>query len=267
MLSSSDRKDMAVGIRHLCGNQSSKHVSDWQDTHEGTDDEVSDELHEDLKIRIASNNWRKTILVTNNGEAELIHTGPSSGRCDALGELIVHLEGVSPTGVNKSSLVVRSTCEKEDQSAASQYDGVSRAKLDEIQSDRGENNLANVSNGHYCLDKELEKDSPQGPVDKMTEQMQKLRTTDNESTALGLPILVGGYKRPTDMSGCETGRNQTRMNLTASVKYLESIGIIGVPVYGVYMEGPFALFSAAVVKGKYKVCTAIVYVLMGVVYN
>ena len=52
-----------------------------------------------------------------------------------------------------------------------------------------------------------------------------------------------------------------RMYLTAAVKYLEAIGITDIPVYGVQTDGPIAVFSAAVIKGEYGVCTVTVYVL------
>ena len=69
----------------------------------------------------------------------------------------------------------------------------------------------------------------------------------------GSPFLFGRNE-----TGREMGTSQTRMYLTASVKYLEAIGITGVPVYGVQTEGPFAVSSAAVIKGEYGVCTVIV---------
>ena len=72
----------------------------------------------------------------------------------------------------------------------------------------------------------------------------------------GSPFLFGRNE-----TGREMGTSQTRMYLTASVKYLEAIGITGVPVYGVQTEGPFAVSSAAVIKGEYGVCTVIVYML------
>ena len=64
--------------------------------------------------------------------------------------------------------------------------------------------------------------------------MQKTRVVDDtdveESTALGLPILVGGYKRGSNgmtdearEAARETGTNQLQMYLTAAAKYLEAI--------------------------------------------
>ena len=53
---------------------------------------------------------------------------------------------------------------------------------------------------------------------------------------MAIPILVGEYMRSTDETGRETGTNQLGMYLTAAVKYLEAIGITGVPVYGVQTD-------------------------------
>ena len=109
-------------------------------------------------------------------------------------------------------------------------------------------------------------------MNQLTQQLQNTHVADDSrskaSTVLGLPILVGEYKRGTNgmtdearEAARETGTNQLRMYLTAAVKYMEAIGITGIPVYGVQTDGPIAVFSAAVIKGEYRVCTVIVYVL------
>ena len=100
-------------------------------------------------------------------------------------------------------------------------------------------------------------------VDEAAEQLQDIHTTDNkEQAVLELPILVGEYKKPPDVRGLQISTNQIRMHLTASAKFLEAVGISGIPVYGIQIDGPIASISASVVKKG--VCIPIKYVLMSV---
>ena len=267
MLGSEKRGEILQGVQRLYAAQSSLQLDHWKDAHGGTIDEVNNEVQKNFRTGMLGIDWFGRRSMTNSVEAGAkLRNGPSSGRCDSLGQLIVRLERVSPSRVEKSSLVVRPTHKIEDKSTVSppQHEGGNKAKSNGVQPAKMKNELGNaISNGHPRVDLELKNVRSQDPVDEVNAQTQRTsisdETGDKESTALGLPILVGEHKRPIDGTGRET--NQLRMCLTAAVKYLEAIGIAGVPVYGMQMEGPTAVFSAAVVKGKSRVCTVIVYVL------
>ncbi|KAF8545941.1 hypothetical protein OG21DRAFT_1589690 [Imleria badia] len=67
-----------------------------------------------------------------------------------------------------------------------------------------------------------------------------------DATRLELPILAVNYKKASD--SMTKGTNQLRMYLTASVKFLQAVGITDVPVYGVQTDGPIVVLPAAVLR-------------------
>ena len=264
-----DRKHLLKGVSDLAGSATYRQISIWAEAHGGTEEQEGIERTMESRVRSLHDGWQNRRKPVSTPEHDHVRKGPLGGRCDSLGQIMVKVTGISATDVEKSSLVVRPSREKEGKLTAPQHehgDG-SRAKSTEVQP--AKNCLGNtISYGHDCLNmkRKSERTGPQDPVDNLTVQIQKAGiaddTSDKESTALAIPILVGEYKRSTDETGRrETGTNQLGVYLTAAVKYLEAIGITGVPVYGVQMEGPIAVFSAAVIKGEYRVCTVIVYVL------
>ena len=259
-----DRKHLLKGVSDLAGSATYRQISIWAEAHGGTEkQDVEDDMRGQVHTLLVE--WRTRRQTFDSNDLNL-RDGPLGGRCDSLGQIMVKVTGVSAADVEKSLLVVRPTQEKEIKSTAHQpqYEGGSNAKSTGAQPSKTNNGLGNtISNGHPCVGVELKNERSQDPVDKITGQMQKAGISDGandkESTAMGIPILVGEYKKSTDERGRETGTNQLRMYLTAAVKYLEAIGITGIPVYGVQTDGPMAVFSAAVIKGEYGVCT--VYVL------
>ena len=273
MLDSRDRKHLLEGVKYLARSGTYQQISNWAGAHGGTVDEKEGEDRMEGQVRTLFTDWEDRRGTINEAELENLRKGPLGGRCDSLGQIMVKVTGISAADVEKNSLVVRSAQEKEDRITAPQpqREGGSKAKSGGVQATENETKKKNnelgdtISNGHPPLGIILEKVQPPDPVVTLTAQLHKSGIADDtdkkKSTALGLPILVGEYKRSTDGTARETGTNQLRMYLTASVKYLEAIGITDVPVYGVQTEGPIAVFSAAVIKGENKVCTLTAYVL------
>ena len=258
------------GVSDLVGSGTYRQISDWVKAHGAEISERGKETSMRAQVQILFADWlnRRASIDEVKAENDSICKGPLGGRCDSLGQIMVKVTGVSTADVEKSSLVVHPTREKVDNITAPQpqHEGGSKAKSTGGKPSITKNGLGDtISNGYTCVGVELKNERSQDPVDKITAQMQKAgisdETNDKESIALAIPILVGEHKRLTDGTSRETGTNQLRMYLTSAVKYLEAIGITGVPVYGVQTDGPIAVFSAAVIKGEYGVCTVIVYVL------
>ena len=228
--------------------------------HEGSKAAIVQSFYSTLAHRRAERTEEEVIFVLQ---------GPTTGRCDSLGRLKVVLPEVSPTMIGNYSLVVRPAHGKEDDSAPSHYEEESKS-ISDLSKDKAdlEDNISNSRFPSSFVDAP-EKFIPVDMVDELSIQLRDLPTRSSEERAvqeqavLDLPILVGEYKKPTDDKDRGTGTNQSRMNLTSSVKFLEVIGITGVPVYGIQMEGPIATISVAVMKDG--VCILTVYVVAGVV--
>ena len=80
-------------------------------------------------------------------------------------------------------------------------------------------------------------------MDALASKAQGLQLRPN-ATRLELPILVVEYKKASDNMMKAT--NQVRMYLTASVKFLQAVGIANTPVYGVQTDEPIVVLPAAV---------------------
>ena len=248
----------------------------WTTDRGCTDDDIHEEAVKARTLQSFHSRWADRRAKRTTEEVKLVLQGPASGRCDSLGRLKVILSDISPAMIRNYSLVVRPALGKEDDSAASHHEERSKSKSSSDPSNNEGDLGDNISNARFpsSFVDVPGKAAPADKVDELTRQMQNLPTPSSEEKAaqdnnaqekaiLELPILVGEYKRVKDDKDRGTGTNQLRMNLTSSIKFLEAIGITGVPVYGVQTEGPIAAVSAAVMKNG--VCILTVYVVVGVV--
>ena len=191
--------------------------------------------------------WSRSIELRLKQQNGFLRSDPCSGQCHWLGRLKVVLPGISLSLIDRSLLVMRSPRVGEDNSTVPQTEGQSKPKFSDVPPKKEENEPG-CNKCDWDLPLKFDGPAPVINVKELGAQLQKV--------ALEIPVFVGEYKRSTDMKGRKTGINQMRMYLTASVKYLEAVGISGVPVYGVLMEGPIAAIHAAVMKGE--VCISIV---------
>ena len=228
----------------------------WIEDRGGSLDDAHAENKRGIDILMHIIKWMRTRTPQSGQENDLLQSDPFRGRCDSLGRLKVVLPTVSPTLIEKSSLVMRSARKQKDKNAVFQNESQSQPVPHGVpaEGEEGKENLG--SDERFPL---IKYDTP-APVSKSRELMDEMRVLDLEGTedqaVLELPVFVGEYKRLTDIDGHQAGTNQMRMYLTASVKYLEAVGITGIPVYGVQTEGSIAAISAAMMKGE--VCIPIV---------
>ena len=237
---------MIVDIAELSGGPSYRVVSKWVEDRGNSDDDIFRVLQTSCSIGILCSEWMTRRAKLTAGEDTLRSSDPISGRCDLLGRLKVILPDLSPANIAESSLVVRSA-HKEDNDIVSPNEGGSKPGGDLPKKEKPRDILSATLSPFRIVKSSME--CTGDTVDEVASQLEYLHTTDNdEQAALELPIFVGEYKRSTDLKDRQTVTNQIRMYLTASAKYLEAVGVTGVPVYGVQVEGPIATISAAVSK-------------------
>lgn len=73
---------------------------------------------------------------------------------------------------------------------------------------------------------------------------------NSNAIPLDLPLLIVEHKKQGGESQAIKASNQMRMHLTASVKFLEAMGITGFVVYGMITDGPRVAFPAAVLTNE-----------------
>ncbi|KAF8634984.1 hypothetical protein AX17_004051 [Amanita inopinata Kibby_2008] len=82
-------------------------------------------------------------------------------------------------------------------------------------------------------------------VDTLVAKTQDMKIANKSDFAsLELPVIVVEHKRQSEQPGKAT--NQIRMYLTSTVKFLASLGITGIPVFGIQTDGRHAFLPAAV---------------------
>lgn len=197
----------------------------------------------------------------------MIRRLPSTGRCDALGRLLVELPNVAFAGISKVQLVVRAAGQTSPPGGMTK--GKSSTKKSTVREEPStkisENSLTvpNVSAGATMTPKGTRYNIPSSSISSssppmvkgeailmdstnaLTSDVQKLQIGSN-NVRLELPVLAVEYKRASDSA--MKGTNQLRMYLTASVKFLQAIGIKNVPVYGAQTSGPLVVLPVAILK-------------------
>ena len=197
---------------------------------------------------------------------------PSTGRCDALGRLLVELPNVSSEAVGNLPLVVHPTERHGDRGRNEVKTSASGSKARTSYRGQGEAStktpsssltVPDVSSGAEARTNGTRYTIPSSSVSTSMQSLHKEKTGLAESmdalaskaqrlrlrldaTHLELPILTAEYKKGSD--SLMQGTNQVRMYLTASVKFLQAVGITNVPVYGIRTDGPIVVLPAAVLR-------------------
>lgn len=213
--------------------------------------------------------WKRKINTETEAQmiSQLGHF-PSTGRCDALGRLLVELPSVSSKTLGQFPLVVRAATkndadERKDKKApmsASRTQAKPRGRSEQlaksltVPDDSSTAGTEEMGTRYTMLSSSIpssvqcsnaEKPTSMESLDILTCQAQRLRIGP-DATRLELPILTVEYKKTSDH--LMKGTNQVRMYLTASVKFLQAVGITNVPVYGVQTDGPIVVVPAAVLR-------------------
>ncbi|KAF8546704.1 hypothetical protein OG21DRAFT_1472941 [Imleria badia] len=235
-------------------------------------------IEEDENASYVNSQWlawrRETVAETEAKMISKLGQFPSTGRCDALGRLVVELPNVSPAVLSHFPLVVRAATNndaevrKENKAPRSG----SRAQAKHVHKSQSED-LAKVAGSSLTIPDDsdapgrkttgtrytmlsssipssmqwsnAEKMTSMESMDILTRKTQRLQI-EPDATRLELPILTVEYKKASN--SMMKGTNQVRMYLTASVKFLQAVGITNIPVYGVQTDGPVVVLPAAVLQ-------------------
>lgn len=142
--------------------------------------------------------------------ASEVARSPLTGMCDAFAGLRVFLHGVSEMSVREFCLLATSS------------------------------NTQMNDDGHVSR-----------PSSSSTSESTSVSSPQNSNAVtLDLPLLVVEHKKEGDESQTIKATNQMRMYLTASVKFLQAVGITGFVVYGMVTAGSRVSFPAAVLTDE-----------------
>ena len=210
--------------------------------------------------------WAREIdAETENQKISKLGQFPSTGRCDALGRLLVEVPGASLEMLGQFPLVVRATTKSKQEKTENKAPR-SRSMVQANPRSRSEKSAqvsgrsltipdtfgatgAETGGKRYTM---LSSSSPsmqysdgEKATESLTRKVDELRI-ESDTTRVELPILTVEYKKASD--NVIKGTNQTRMYLTASVKFLKAVGINNFAVYGVQTDGSIAVVPAAVLR-------------------
>ena len=216
--------------------------------------------------------WRRDINAET--EARMISKLgqlPSTGRCDAVGRILVELPNLSSEDVGNLPLIVRPAgkygggrTKSEANSTASGPSARTRHRSQCKASTETPSSSLAVPDVSLGVETGMNGTRYTIPSSSFSASMQFLHTHQTaesmdglaskvhglrlgpDTTCLELPILTVEYKKASD--NLMKGTNQLRMYLAASVKFLQAIGITNVPVYGVQTDGPIVVLPAAVLR-------------------
>jgi hypothetical protein len=247
-------------------NREAEDLDDWVCRHGGPPG-ILEEVENATYVLSQWLTWKRKISTETEAHmiSELGHF-PSTGRCDALGRLLVELPSVSPKALGHFPLVVRAATkndaderkEKKAPTSASRTQAKPKGRSEQLAKSLtvpDDSNAAGTRVTRYTMlssstpssmqCSNAEQTTSMESLDILTCKAQRLRIGP-DATRLELPILTVEYKRASDH--LIKGTNQVRMYLTASVKFLQAVGIMNVPVYGVQTDGPIVVIPAAVLR-------------------
>ena len=266
------RQQLQILIQDLI-NRRAADLHSWLESRGGSPDAYLQEAENALYVFSQWSSWRReTNVETEDWMISKLGQFPSTGRCDALGRLLVELPNVSSEDVGHFPLVVHPAQRPGDGGRNEVKASVSVSRARTSYRGQGESSTkipsssltvpdassgaetrgngtrysipsSSVSTSMQSLDKE-QTGSAQS-MDALASEAQRLRL-GSDATCLELPILTVEYKKASD--NLMKGTNQLRMYLTASVKFLQAVGITNVPVYGVQTDGPIVVLPAAVLR-------------------
>lgn len=169
-----------------------------------------------------------------------VAVAPLTGTCDAFAGLTVFLEDVSEITVKEFALFP----------ASSKAQGKKVRQTSQVDP---KGTVASTSNPGKPAQPN-NKDKPYNvftgafprPSATPPREVRPVSSRDIKGVSLDLPLLVAEYKKQAGESHATKATNQIRMYLTASVKFLQAVGITGFIVYGMVTDGPRVIFPAAV---------------------
>ncbi|KAF8139653.1 hypothetical protein EV363DRAFT_1444121 [Boletus edulis] len=244
-------------------------LNSWMERRGGPPDA---DLHEADHILYVFSQWsswkRETDAETQDSMISKLGQFPSKGRCDALGRLLVELPNVSSKNVGHLALVDHPAGKHDGSGGSNEVKASARSEASAKTSRRKTSKRSltvpdtsaapkrtngmrysipssSISTSMQSLDKEQVDSDSEDSVDALTHKTQRLQLGP-DATYLELPILAVEYKKVSD--DLVKGTNQLRMYLTASVKFLQAVGIRNVPVYGVQTDGSVVVLPAAVLR-------------------
>ncbi|KAH0838790.1 hypothetical protein J3R83DRAFT_7166 [Lanmaoa asiatica] len=266
------REEHQESIGELLSRQSTD-LRNWVRTHGGTLDTFIKEGVDGAYVLSQWLAWkRETSAETGAQVISKLGQLPTTGRCDALGRLLVELPNISSDDVGHIPLVVRAVGKRGAGGGVEGKASMSKSRARASYRSQGEPStktssssltIPEVSSGsatrtngtrYTILSSSIpssmqssDKEQISLPVttDALVSKAQGLRL-DPDATLLELPILAVEYKRASD--NIMKGTNQVRMYLTTCVKFLQALGITNVPVYGVQTDGPIVVMPAAIIR-------------------
>ena len=271
-LQKSGRQQLQISIQDLI-NRRATDLASWL---QSRGDSLDAHLQEAENISYVFSQWvswrRETNAETEAWMISKLGQFPSTGRCDALGRLLVELPNVSSEAVGNLPLVVYPAERHGDRGRNEVKTSASGSKARTSYRGQGEAStktpsssltVPDVSSGAEARTNGTRYTIPSSSVSTSMQSLHKEKTGLAESmdalaskaqrlrlrldaTHLELPILTAEYKKGSD--SLMQGTNQVRMYLTASVKFLQAVGITNVPVYGIRTDGPIVVLPAAVLR-------------------
>ncbi|KAF8439348.1 hypothetical protein L210DRAFT_3630922 [Boletus edulis BED1] len=250
-------------------NHQAPDLRSWLRSRGGSLDAILQENGNYAYVLSQFSSWaRETNAETEGQMISRLGQFPSKGRCDALGRLLVELPKLSSKDVGHLALVdhpagkhdsgggrneVKASARSEASAKTSKRsltvpDASAAAAAAAAKSTNGMRYsipLSSISTSMQSLDKEQMDSDSEDSVEALTHKTQRLQLGP-DATYLELPILAVEYKKVSD--DLVKGTNQLRMYLTASVKFLQAVGITNVPVYGVQTDGSVVVLPAAVLR-------------------
>ncbi|KAN0101122.1 hypothetical protein V8E55_001106 [Tylopilus felleus] len=259
-----DEEELDTGIQMLLERRATD-IKTWLKSHGRPPKADRDEFEHSTFVRVHFTSWRRE----TNEETEALKISKlsqvsSTGRCDALGRLLVELPDVSPNAVHHFPLVVRPARKSQGRKGAKEVKASSSksgpptstgslpsssltipvgspATNTQETGTRYTMPSSSVSTSMHPFDNGQTRSSES--VDALAYKVKQLQL-GTDAPCLELPILTAEYKKASD--NLMKGTNQLRMYLTASVKFLQAIGITNIAVYGVQTDGPIVVLPAAI---------------------
>ena len=259
-----NEEELQTGIVMLLDHRATD-VQTWLKSHGRPPNAYLDEIEHFGFVLAHFASWRReTNEETEASRISKLSQVSSTGRCDALGRLLVELPNVSPGAIHHFPLVVRPARKSQGRKGAKEVKASSSksgaptstgslpsssltipvgspATNTQETGTRYTMPSSSISTSMHSFDKGQTRSSES--VDALAYKVKQLQL-GTDAPCLELPILTAEYKKASD--NLMKGTNQLRMYLTASVKFLQAIGITNIAVYGVQTDGPIVVLPAAI---------------------
>ncbi|KAF8628281.1 hypothetical protein AX17_006015, partial [Amanita inopinata Kibby_2008] len=246
-------------------------LEEWIVNRGGQVSEATDENNYQTHVSSRLLNWLGERTLAREGKILQLGEDPSTGTCDVFGYLSVIVPGTLHKDLDGSQLVWRGDtrgekhnscaagCEKEDKvsSTTSQPKHMPRVaettekllapsrsafKKPQLRSER-KSQRYNITSA--SLSSTIASWLPDN-VDALDTELQDMKIGNkSDSASLELPVIIVEHKKQSEEPEKATN---IRMYLISAVKFLETLGISGVPIFGIQTDSRYAFFPAAVIK-------------------